>query len=85
MRIIIRILIWSLLVGLLLTWLDWTPQELLAEIWSALRALPEWAAAIFGWAWPYIRQGAIIVVPVAVIVLIMRGVRGRRGPVDPQR
>lgn len=79
MRFVIRILFWSLIVGLVLAWLGWTPGDLLGRVLALLARLPEWFADIFGWAWPYMREGAVIVVPVAVIVLLMAAIRRRRG------
>ncbi|MFV3128567.1 hypothetical protein [Niveispirillum sp. KHB5.9] len=79
MRIVIRILFWSLIVGLVLAWLGWTPGELLGHVFALLARLPEWLADIFGWAWPYMREGAIIVVPVALILLLLAALKRRRG------
>lgn len=79
MRFVIRILIWSLLVGLVLAWMGWTPTDLLRHVLALLEKLPDWLADIFGWAWPYVRQGAIIVVPVAAILLLLRVIRRRSG------
>lgn len=82
MRILVKILIWSLLVGLALTWLGWTPADLLAHVWGLLGLLPAWVAGMAAWAWPYIRQGAVIVVPVAVVVLLLTAFRRHRGGDD---
>lgn len=79
MRLVIRILIWSLLVGLLLAWLGWTPDDLLRHALDLLEQVPGWLADIFGWAWPYVRQGAMIVLPVAAVLLLLRMIRRRPG------
>lgn len=78
MRTIVKIVIWSLLVGLVLTWLGWTPGDLIRHGLDILRLLPEWLRDILEWAWPYIRQGAVIVVPVAIIMIIAARWRKRR-------
>ncbi|MBP7336413.1 hypothetical protein [Niveispirillum sp.] len=83
MRFVIQLLIWSLLVGLVLAWLGWTPGELLHHVLDLLEQVPEWLADIFGWAWPYVRQGAIIVVPIAAILLVLRLIRRRPGSNRP--
>lgn len=85
MRFMIRVLIWSLIVGLVLAWLGWTPAELLDHALDLLGRVPDWLADIFGWAWPYVRQGAVIVVPVAAILLLVRIVRGNRRGDKPGR
>lgn len=82
MRFVIRILIWSLLVGLVLAWLGWTPAELVGRLWGLLGHLPAWVFGIADWAWPYIRQGAVIVVPLALIGLLLEMRRRRRRPLD---
>lgn len=79
MRTIVKIVIWSLLVGLVLTWMGWTPGDLIHQGLALLRVLPEWFRDILGWAWPYIRQGAVIVVPVAIILILTGRLRQRRG------
>lgn len=78
MRLVVNILIWSLLVGLLLAWLRIDPFDLLRGAVDAVAALPEMLANLFGWAWPYVATGAIIVVPIALIGLVPRLWR-RRG------
>ncbi|OYQ32974.1 hypothetical protein CHU95_19340 [Niveispirillum lacus] len=78
MRFLIRILIWSLAVGLVLAWLGWTPGDLLRHALAVLGQVPDALADLFGWAWPYMRQGAIIVVPVALILLLLRVMRAPR-------
>lgn len=78
MRFLINILIWSLLVGLLLAWLGMNPVDLLRDSVALLAELPEFLADLFGWAWPYIVTGAVIVVPLALLGLLFRLLRGRR-------
>ena len=72
MRLIVNILIWSLLVGLLLAWLRIDPYDLLRGALHAIAALPAMLADLFGWAWPYVATGAVIVVPIALIGLLPR-------------
>lgn len=79
MRFVIRILIWSLVVGLVLAWLGWTPAELIGWLWHQLGHLPAWVFGFADWAWPYVKQGAIIVVPLALIGLVLE-LRRRRRP-----
>lgn len=79
MRFVIRILIWSLVVGLVLAWLGWTPAELIGWLWHLLGHLPTWVLGVADWAWPYVKQGAIIVVPLALIGLVLE-LRRRRRP-----
>jgi hypothetical protein len=78
MRFMIRILIWSLLVGLVLAWLGWTPADLIGRLWGLVAHLPGWLLGFADWAWPYISQGAVIVVPLALIGLLLEMRRRRR-------
>lgn len=81
MRLLINVLIWSLLVGLLLAWLRVSPVELLEATADFLAGVPAFLADLFGWAWPYIVTGAVIVVPITVLMLILRLFSKRRqGP-----
>ncbi len=80
MKLIVNILIWSLLVGLLLAWLRIDPYDLLRGALHSAAALPEMLADLFGWAWPYVATGAVIVVPIAVISMLPRLWRRRRPP-----
>ena len=64
---IVKLLVACLIVGAFLSWLDFTPQEL-------LHAFPETVAAIWGWvfdvgqeAGPYILLGAVVVIPIWLI------------------
>lgn len=87
MRLILSLLFWSLVVGLLMAWLGWSPADLLDHALDLLRTLADGLDGLFGWTWPYISQGAIVVLPVAGIWLLMRLLRrrpgGRRDPRDP--
>ena len=71
MRFVIRILIWSLLVGLVLAWLGWTPAEMLSRTVGLV-------GQIIGWSWPYVKQGAVIVVPMALIGVLLELLRRHR-------
>ena len=75
--VVLRLAIFSLLVGMALTWLDMTPVDL----WY-------WATDSFRWAWgelgqlgDYMLIGAMVVVPVFLFMRIVswRG-RPRHGP-----
>lgn len=78
MRFIFRILIWSLMVGLVLAWLGWTPADFIHRLWHLLGHFPGWMLGFADWAWPYVKQGAVIVVPLAVIGLVLEMRRRRR-------
>ena len=72
--VVLRLALFSLIVGLALAWLDWTPRDL----WF-------WASDSLRWAWSelgslgeYMVIGAMVVVPIFLISRILSW-RGRAG------
>jgi ABC-type uncharacterized transport system permease subunit len=72
---ILKLLLLCLVVGLLLTFFDITPQHIfhdtlrtVGEIWDLISRLVRWAV-------PYILMGAVVVVPVAIISVVVRARR----------
>ena len=73
----IRLIVLSLLVGVLLSWLDWSPQDVY-----------DWFADLFRWAWynlfgsfrratDYILLGAAIVIPLFILSRLLKVGRTR--------
>lgn len=77
---IVRIVVISLVVGLALSWLGIDPRAILRGGWDAILAAPRAAVDAAAWTIPYILTGAVVVVPVAAVVLLARmlGARARR-------
>ncbi len=71
--VIIKLLIWSFLVGLLLYWLEWSPGDVYGWIANKVATLWNW---LVGSGLQYVLLGATIVVPV---YLIMQFKNRRRG------
>ncbi len=71
--VIIKLLIWSFLVGLLLYWLEWSPGDVYGWIANKAATLWNW---LVGSGLQYVLLGATIVVPV---YLIMQFKNRRRG------
>ena len=75
---ILKLLLLCLVVGLVLSFFNITPQHIVTD---TLRTLREIYDLIFGavhWAVPYILLGAVVVIPVAVISVMTS--RRRRPP-----
>ena len=75
---LVKLLIACLVVGVLLNMFGYTPEEL-------VNAFPETVASIWGWvvdagqkAGPYIILGAIVVIPIWLVMVVLRLARGRR-------
>jgi len=76
---IIKVLIVSLLVGFALTLFDITPKQLLANLGGTVQDIFEVGVSMVEWAVPYILLGAVIVVPIWIIMKLWAVVSARRG------
>jgi hypothetical protein len=76
LSVIVRLAVISLLVGVLLSWLDIRPYEIV-----------DWITGLFEWAWysvfgslnravDYFLLGAVIVVPIFLLSRLMKSSRG---------
>ena len=70
--VVIRLVLLSIVVGLVLSWLDWSPREILA-----------WVTDFFRWAWfqlfgsldralDYLILGAVIVIPLFLLSRLLK-------------
>jgi len=62
--LILKLTIWSFLVGALLYWLNWSPGEVYAWIINKIAALWDWLVGI---GLNYVLLGATIVVPLYLL------------------
>jgi hypothetical protein len=74
---LIKLLVASLVVGAVMMWLDLDALGLLRWAGDALRDLAVAMGDVFDWAVGPILLGATIVVPIWLISLLVRRVRGR--------
>lgn len=74
---IVRIVVISLVVGLVLSWLGIDPRAILRGGWDAVLAAPRAVVDALAWTIPYILTGAVVVVPVAAVILLARMLGGR--------
>ncbi len=72
---VVKLIILSLIVGLLLHWFDVSPQDLLRKIFGNIDAIAKWGVDAFGSAASYILLGAVIVVPIWAILFALRWMR----------
>jgi hypothetical protein len=75
---VVKLLIASLLVGLVLAILNIDPQNVLQSAREGAEALIEMGASVFGWAFKYILIGAVVVVPIWLALYLWRYLRGKK-------
>lgn len=73
-----KVAVASLVVGLVLSIFNITPEELLADFGGTIQAIFDFVVSAIEWAVPYVVLGAVIVVPVWLVTLGLRYLRGRR-------
>jgi hypothetical protein len=76
--IILRLLILSFVVGFVLNVLDLDPGSLLRGIGGTVEGLFATVVDALRWAVPHILIGAIVVVPIWLVLYLLRYARGRR-------
>lgn len=76
---ILKLLIASLLVGLVMRWFDITPRSLIANFGDTVLRMFERVASFFGWAIDYILVGAVIVLPIWLVVFLLDRIKTKRG------
>lgn len=74
---LIRLFILSLVVGLLLSAFDVSPESLLGTIGGTVESIFDAVAAAVVWAVPYVLIGAVVVVPVWLVLAALRYARKR--------
>lgn len=75
---VLRLALASLVVGLVLAALGWTPADLLDRMGGMLRSLWRMSSDALGWAGSYILLGAMIVLPVWLARVLWRRLQHRR-------
>ncbi len=72
---IIKLLVASLIVGMVLAYFNVTPQEILAYVQAQIGGAIDNAGSWAGWAASYILLGAVIVVPLWLLHYLWRAFR----------
>jgi hypothetical protein len=75
---IVKLLVVSLVVGLLLKFFDITPQRLVESFGHTVRQIFDVMVDMVSWSVPYILVGAVVVVPIWLIATVLR-MSKRRG------
>ncbi len=74
---IIKLAIGSLLLGMLLAAFSISPQELLEDLGGTVVSIFNALASILEWAVQYILLGAVVVVPIWLVLFAYRKFRGK--------
>ena len=75
---IIKLVIWSIVIGAILWALDMQPQDLLSGIGGKAEAVFSAVVGVISWAIPFALAGAVVVVPVWLIARALSMARRRR-------
>lgn len=74
---IVQLVVWSIVVGVVLSALGITPFNLVERLGLIFQRIYDLGFGAFHWVFQYFLMGAIIVVPIWLIMTLMRG-RDRR-------
>ena len=78
--VIIRLIILSVIVGIVLSALDIRPDNIIYHLGVLARRIYDLGFGVFDWAFSYLVLGAVIVIPIWLIMRLLSGLRG-----DPNR
>lgn len=78
-RTLLKLLIASLIVGLLMRLFGVTPRSLVANFGENVEKLFNHIVYVAGWAFDYVILGAVIVLPIWLLVFLFDRLKGRRG------
>lgn len=78
LKTVLKLALASLVVGLVLRWLDITPEDIFANFGDTILAIFTKATEFVEWGAGYIVIGAVIVVPLWLIVTLVNAMSGRR-------
>jgi uncharacterized protein DUF6460 len=77
LSVVFRLILLSILVGVILKVLGLDPFNILRSIEDLLRAIWEMGFDAVVWLWRYFLLGAVIVIPIWLIVRLIRTPKGR--------
>ena len=74
---VLKLIVVSLLIGMVLAFFDAKPEELLASLGETVQSIFRVLVSMVEWMVPYILLGAVVVIPIWVIILVWRMVRDK--------
>ena len=73
----VRILVLCLIVGMIISFFDISPEGMLGLLGSTVERIFLVISGVVQWAVPYVLVGAVVVIPIWVVVYIVRVARKR--------
>ena len=74
---VVKLLVISLIVGMMLAFFDMKPEELLASLGDTVKSIFQVLVSFIEWMVPYVLLGAVVVIPIWVIMLVWRYFRSK--------
>lgn len=74
---VVKLLVVSLLVGMMLAFFDMKPEELLASLGGTVKSIFQVLVSLVEWMVPYVLLGAVVVIPIWVIMLVWKYFRSK--------
>ena len=78
MKTLLKLVIVSLIVGVALSWLEITPEDIFANFGETVLSIFNKATELVEWSARYIVIGAVIVVPLWLIIALVNALSGRK-------
>ncbi|MDP6787495.1 MAG: DUF6460 domain-containing protein [Rhodospirillales bacterium] len=78
-RTVLKLVLWSFIVGLALKLMNVTPASVLRFLGTTAQDIFAWVVGVVEWAVPYLVLGAAVVVPIWLITAAWRFLRSKNG------
>ena len=72
LRTLVKVAVASLIVGTIMAHFGITPDKLMRDVGLSPDRVQDYARRGFDWAWPNVLLGAMVIVPVWLLVFILR-------------
>lgn len=82
--VIVRLVLLSIVVGIVFSALDITPQNLIWRLQLLVRRITDMGFEAFAWAGRYFLLGAVVVVPIWLIARVLGLMGGKSGDGRPR-
>jgi uncharacterized protein DUF6460 len=77
--VVMKLVLLSILVGVILSVMGFDPWNIIDSVQRLFQAIWDMGFDAFRWVWRYFLLGAVLVVPIWLVVRLSRGMGGGRG------